>query len=151
RYPGAQFGERRTMRTPLGSYEQGLRELRLKRAACEQLITEGRSPKRYWKRRGGEQHAAGMTFREGKDENWPHALRQLWNPTTAKNNAQVRRVHLDNLSIMNMPLESIRAVHLEEAFGEKWRTLSSIGPHVRSLIHSAIQYQIDKDDGIFLG
>jgi integrase len=151
RYRGAQFNERRTMRIPLGRYDQGLRELRLKRASCEQLILEGKSPQRYQVQLEDQRRAAGMTLRQAMDEFWAHAEKALWNSQTAEYNARVREKHLDGLRIMGMPLDSVRAVHINEDIGEKWRTLSGIGPRMRSLIHSAIQYQIDKDDGVFRG
>src|SRR5262249_5314896 len=151
RYPGTQFGERRTMRIPLGRYDQGLRELRLKRASCEKLILEGKSPQRHQQLEDDRRRAAGMTLHQALDEYWEYAVKRVWSPYTANHNARIRRVHLDNLSIMSMPLDSIRAVHIDEAIGEKWRTMSGIGPRVRSLLHSTFQYQIDKDDGVFRG
>jgi hypothetical protein len=52
---------------------------------------------------------------------------------------------------MDMPLDSIRADHVVRDFGEKWETQSGNGARMRSLCHSAVQFQIDKDDGVFRG
>jgi integrase len=151
RYNGTPFGESRTARVSLGSYDQGLAHLRRERVALEQLIEQGKSPKRHRGHQQKQRRAAGMTLRNAMDEFWTFAYRALWSPGVRKYNDRVRRKHLEHLKIVGMPIEDIRAVHLEEAFGEKWRTMSGIGPRIRSLLHSTFQYQIDKDDGVYRG
>jgi hypothetical protein len=141
----------RFMRLPLGSYSQGLRELRRQCAALEELVEQGRSPRRYRQQTQDKLRAAGMTLREALDEYWPHALKKIWAPSTARQSAQVRRLHLDKLPIMDMPLESIRSDDIDRDMGEKWATQSGNSARMRSLCHSAVQFQIDKDDGVFRG
>jgi integrase len=151
RYNGTPFGEKRTERISLGSYDQGLPYLRRERGACEQLIAQGKSPKRYRVQDQEKRRAAGMTLREALEEFWKHASKKLWCPGTRQHNDRTRKNYLEPMHIMEMPIDSIRAVHLEEAFGEKWAIMSGTGPRIRSLLHSTLQYQIDKDDGIYRG
>jgi hypothetical protein len=108
RYPGVQFGEVRVARIPLGSYDQGLLKLRRICVAYEDLIAEGKSPKRYKQHVEDQQRAAGMTFREALEEFWQFAVKGLWNPKTRKHNEYIRKNHLDPMPMMDMPIESIR-------------------------------------------
>jgi hypothetical protein len=158
RYNNTKIGDKnsegkvpRFVRLPLGSYSQGLRELRRQCGALEELVEQGKSPQRYRQQVKDKLRAAGMTLREALDEFWPHALKKIWAPSTARQSAQVRRLHLDKLSIMDMPIDSIRADHIVKDMGEKWATQSGNGERMRSLCHSAVQFQIDKDDGVFRG
>ena len=159
RYHGTRWGERRTMRIPLGRYDDiGLVQLRRMRAALEQLFLDGRSPAGHQKQLAEQRRAAGMTLGEAVDEFFQFAgepppgqlgdLGRLWSPDVRKHNERVRRKHLDGMDIMNSPIEGIRAIHIDEAFGEKWRSTVGIGPRIRSLLHSSFQYQIDEDDGV---
>ena len=69
RYPGTRFGERRTMRIPLGRYDDiGLIQLRRMRAALEQLFLDGKSPARHQKQLAEQRRAAGMTLGTAVDE-----------------------------------------------------------------------------------
>src|SRR5262249_44639703 len=95
--------------------------------------------------------AAGMTLREALDEFWPHAIKNIWSPGTLKNCRQVRRLFLDKMPIMDMPLDSIRSDHVVRDMGDIWATQPGNGERIRSLFHSAVQFQIDKDDGVFRG
>src|SRR5262249_34661747 len=68
RYAGARFGEPRVARISLGPYAQGLPHLWSQRAACEQLIREGKSPKRHYGQQQEEQRAAARTVRQAVEE-----------------------------------------------------------------------------------
>jgi hypothetical protein len=142
RYNGTPFfGEKRTERIALGSLDQGLRQLRRERVACEDLILQGKSPKRFRGQQQEQRRAAGMTFADALEEFWPHGVKVLWNAATRKHNEGIRKNHLNPMPMMSMPLESIRAPHVEESMGEKWRTMSGVGPRMRSLIHSASNFR----------
>jgi hypothetical protein len=117
----------------------------------EELVEEGKSPQLYRQQVKDKLRAAGMTLREAFDEYWKHALKKIWASSTARQSARVRRLHLDNLPMMDMPLDSIRADHVVRDMGEKWETQSGNGARMRSLCHSAVQFQMDKDDGVFRG
>jgi integrase len=151
RYNGTPFGEKRTERIPLGSYDLGLPRLRRERVTCEQLIEQDKSPKRHRSEQQERQRAAAMTLRNALEEYWAYARRVLWSPDVHQHNERIKRKHLEPMEIMDLPLDSIRAQHLDEAFGVKWATMSGTGPRIRSLLHSTFQYQIDKDNGVFRG
>jgi integrase len=153
RYNGTKWGERRCMRIPLGPYHRGnLLKLRNKCVAYEQLIAQGKSPTRFKERAEEQLRSAGMTFREALKEYWEYTKKvSLWNGRTRYCNDKIRKKHIERMPLMDMPIEDIRGVHMDENFGDKWRASSSIGPHIRSLIHSTLQYQIDKDDGVYRG
>jgi integrase len=151
RYNGTPFGEKRTERLPLGSYDLGLPRLRSERVVCEQLIEQSKSPKRHLSDKKDRQRAEAMTLRDALEEFWAHASERLWSPNVRVHNDQVRKKHLDPMKIMDLPLASIRAQHLDEEFGHKWRTMGGTGKEIRSLLHGTFQCQMDKDDGIYRG
>jgi integrase len=151
RYPGSKFGEPRTARVELGDLGLGLDELRRRAQDCEHLIAEGKSPKRHFEEQLKKRLAANMTFGEAFDIFWNYAVAHLWNAKTTDNNTTTRKKHIEPMAIMKMPLDSIRSKHLEDAFGLQWRTMSGIGPRLRSLIHSTFQFQIDDEDSPFKG
>jgi integrase len=148
RYNGTPFGEKRTERLPLGSYELGLFDLRRERVACEQLIEQGKSPKRYRTDQQEKRRAATMTLRDALEEYWK-VCKKTWAPSSQEENDGLKRRHLDKLDIMDMPLDAIRAHHLAQAIGDKWSSTTSTGRHLRSLLHCVFQFQIDKDDGVY--
>jgi integrase len=149
RYNGIPFGEGRGERVPLGSCEQGLSKLRRECSHLETLIEQGKSPKRYRKQQQEVRAAASMTFREAFEEYWQHQI-TIWSPGTIKQSTSSRK-HIEQLAIMDMPLDTIRASHLEEAIGEMWRRTSGAGRRVRYLILGTFRFQLDKDDGVFRG
>jgi integrase len=151
RYNGRLFNEPRTTRLKLGSYDLGLYQLRRMRADCERLIEQGKSPRAYQKRQEEQKLAASMTFRQAFEEYRKHATEVIWNSDTARDLAGIMKNHLYPLPLMDMPIDVIRAAHLSDMIGEKWRTMNGIGAKLRSLIHSTLQFQIDKDDGIYRG
>jgi len=152
RYNGTPFGEKRTERIALGSYDQhGLTKLRHDCVACEKLIEQGRSPKQHLEREKERLRKAGMTLRQAMDEFYEHGRRKLWNDGTCKYNERVRRKHIEPVQLMDWPIETIRAVDIDEAFGKIWRATTGLGPRVRSLLCSTFQFQMDKDDGAYRG
>jgi integrase len=153
RYNGTKWGEERCKRIPLGPYHRGdLLKLRNKCVAYEQLIAQDKSPTRYKERAKEQLRSAGMTFREAFKEYLQYTEKLgLWNKTTRRNNDVIKRKHIEPMPLMDMPIADIRGIHMEQNFGEKWRTMSGTGPHIRSLVHSTLQYQIDKDDGVYRG
>src|SRR5262249_26274689 len=98
-----------------------------------------------------KQRAAGMTFREAYKEFWEFAERTSWNPRTTKQNKYASAKHLEPTALMDMPIDTIRAIHIEQTIGNIWRSKGSTGKNLRSLVHSTLQYQIDKDDGVYRG
>jgi hypothetical protein len=151
RYNGTKWGEGRGKRIPIGPYHRGdLLKLRNKCVAYEQLIEREKSPTVYKARAEEQLRSAGMTFREALKEFRQYAAKiSLWNDKTRNYNERVIRKHIAPMPLMDMPIEDIRGKHMDENFGDKWRTMSGIGPRIRSLIHSTLQYQIDKDDDVY--
>jgi hypothetical protein len=152
RYPGHQFGENRVQRLPLGNYDkEGLSKLRRTMVVIEDLIREGKSPKKHFTTALERQRAKGMTLRDAMNEFYDHGRENLWNDSTRIQNERRLRRDLSKLEVMDMVLDDIRAVHLQKALGKDWRLKQGVATRNRSLIHSALQYQIDKDDGHYCG
>ena len=85
RYPGAQFGESRTARHPLGDYHVlGLAGLRRKRAACEALIEQDppKSPRRYAHELAQERKkatdASNPTLDAAIEEHFTYCMEKRW-------------------------------------------------------------------------
>jgi integrase len=155
RYPGAQFGEPRIARHPLGPYHS-LPLLWAERAACEKLIRENKSPKGHYGQQQEEQRAAARTVRQAMEEFFAHAggtaekAPALWkSPESRKNNNRFKRKHLDNAPIMDLPVGIIRPHHLNEMLEPHWGRklgkdgekdkLGSVGVKLRSLFHSMFE------------
>jgi integrase len=179
RYNGTPFGEKRIERISLGPYDKGLGELRRECVACEELVRQGKSPKRFRERQKEERIARGMTLRQAMDEYYKAGNEYLWSPAVRYNMAGFRKNYLDfkpppddagkgsskrkyrNKSpadsadavrrVMDMPIEDIRAAHIDEAFGKVWRTSRGPGARLRSVLHSALEMQIEKEDGVYRG
>jgi integrase len=155
RYPGRLTGEKsRTVRVPLGPYDQGLRELRRKRGVCEQLIERHRSPKRHYAKELEKQCAGRMTVRQALDEFFEVARETLWKSwRTRALNERVKRLHLEPENwLMDMAIEDVRGIpHLRKLLGPKWNSQSGNSAKMRSLLHGAFQYQMDKEDAVYHG
>jgi hypothetical protein len=156
RYNGTPFREDRTERLPLGSYELGLPYLRRERVVCEQLIEQDKSPRQHYAEQKERQHSAKRTLREAVEEfcDWAggDAEREiapaLWmSPESRKNHMALKRRHLDKAAIMDLPVESIRAHHLNAFLAPHWRKKhGSNGMKLRSLLHSAFEREIDHEN-----
>jgi integrase len=160
RYNGTPFGEKRTERIPLGSYDQGFAYLRRERAACERLVEQGKSPRRHRSEQTEQRQSASRTLRQAIEEYFAWAGGDaehepaLWNsPWTRKLNNQVKRRHFDNAAIMDLPVQSIRPHHLNALIGPYWRkkpgTPNALGRgngiRMRSLLHSTFEREIDNE------
>jgi integrase len=146
RYNGSPFGEKRTERIPLASYDLGLPRLRRERVACEQLIEQGKSPKLYRAEEGEKQRLAGMTLREAVAEYFAWGHKVVWkSPHTRSLNDRIRRLYLEPAKIMDLPLDSIRAHHLLTLIEPKWNAQSGNGARMRSLLNGTFQQQIDSE------
>jgi integrase len=152
RYNGIPFGEPRVARLRLGNYDDlGLPQLRRLRVDVEDLIRKGKGPKQHWAKAQEQQRAQGMTLRQAIEEYYEFGRRKLWKaPRTRILMERIKRLHLDGLPIMDLPLESIRATHLAELLGPNWET-SGNARKIRSILCSTFQFQMDKDDGLYRG
>jgi integrase len=154
RFNGTPFGENRVARLRIGRYDDlGLPGLRRARVTCEDLIRHGKSPRKHFREHQELKRAGDMTLNEALDAFWIHAIKtRLWSAPVQVSNTRTRRKHLPaTLPVIGMRLADIRAKHLDDDLHEKWTTTSGTGRRLRSLIHSAIQLQIDDEDSPFNG
>jgi hypothetical protein len=142
RYNGTPFGEKRTERIALGSYDLGLNRLRRERVACEQFIEQGKSPKLHRSQQQERQRVATMTLREAVKEFYDYGHRVLWRVAeTRELNDRIRRLYLEPADIMDYPLESIRAHHLDKLLEPYWNKQRGNSTRMRSLLHGTFQYK----------
>jgi integrase len=89
RYNGLPFGENRTTRKPLGDWhELGLAGLRRKRAACEALIEEDKSPRQHAHEVDRDQKkkpTTNPTVAEAFEEHFAHCMEKRWGKKHRKN------------------------------------------------------------------
>jgi len=160
RYNGRPFGEKRIERIALGSYDLGLPHLRRERSACEQLIEQGKSPKRHRAEKKERRQGASRTLRQAVDEFFAWAggdaehAPALWNsPETRRHNYGVKKNYLDPSPIMDLPLQIIRPHHINVWIEQHWRKKKpkgrrnkdggpQVGMRIRSLLHSTINREI---------
>jgi hypothetical protein len=103
--------EKRTERIPLGSYDLGLAYLRRERVACEDLIEQGKSPKKH----RDQQHEQKLrTLRQAVREffDWAggtaDAKPARWKSQETRDiNYQIKRLYLDPSKVMDYPLQKI--------------------------------------------
>ena len=141
RYNGTPFGEKRTERIALGSYDPGLAHLRRERGACERLLEQGKSPKLHRAEGQEKRRTAGMTLRQAVAEFFEVGHDKLWkSPWTRKVNDRIRRLYLEPAELMDYPLENIRAHHVDKLLlGPKWNVQPGNATRMRSLLHGAFQ------------
>jgi hypothetical protein len=165
RYNGTPFGETgktgksHIQRIPLGPYDQGLPHLWSQRAACEQLIREGKSPKLHYGRIEEEQRASSRTVRQAVEDffAWAGGTTErapaLWHsPETRKVNRGYKRRFLDRPSpLLDMPVALVRPPHVDEFLKPFWgrrfgkngakNKLGADGIRLRSLLHSTFEQE----------
>jgi integrase len=152
RYPGIQFGEPRTVHLPIGTFDDGLANLRRERVAVEDILRSGKSPRRCYADIRDKRRAKLMTLRQAIDEFFENRKKtRRWNDRTKVSREKMRRLHLDPHPIMDLPLEEIRPPHLELLFAPKWNIKVGVATHMRSVLNGTFKFQMNKGDDVFTG
>jgi hypothetical protein len=126
RYNGRPFGEKRNERFPLGSFDkEGLAALRRKRAACERLIEEGKSPKQEHQRAHEQKlerrRLSQRTLGEAVEDFFKFARETKWkSPHTRVLNDGIKRNHLDGHPLMKIPLELVKPIDIYDFLSPFW-------------------------------
>jgi hypothetical protein len=167
RYNGKPFGEKQhPTRLPLGDFNQeGLTALLRKRAACEQLMREGKNPKQEHKRaekqKQEQQLLSQRTLGQALEDFFNYARGVKWKSKhTIDLNEGIKRNHLDgHPALMGKPLAQVTAVpdmySLISPFwhghyvsqlphGSPKSNGKGIAVRMRSLLHSTFENEINE-------